>query len=323
MKIIKPQKLQKGDVVGIISPSEPITEDLRKQFDAGVTALEQFGLKVKLGQHVFDQYFYNAGTREARLEDFHAMWKDPEVKMILMSQGGETANHLLNGIDYASIKRHPKIFAGISDGTTLLNAIFSKTGLITYHGPDLVWTFGRKITKLHRENFVKTFFDGNVGRMHEDKHWAHEEKKGLKRRKWRCVRQGKASGILVGGHVGCLSQTILAGYGPNFKDTLLFLEGTDNVADLDWQFTALRLHGVFKKTKGLIIGWFENYEIKDKTKYREVADVILEVTKDYSFPILEIGELGHNVENYIFPIGCRATIDTQKKYFSFDESTVL
>lgn len=323
MKIIKPKKLQKGDVVGVVSPSEPITQNLKKQFDEAVAALQGFGLKLKFGKHIFDQYFYNAGTKKARIEDFNEIWKDPEVKMILMSQGGETANHLLDGIDYEAIKNNPKIFAGISDGTTLLNAIFSKTGLVTYHGPDLLWTFGRKITEPYKQNFIKTFFDGNVGQLQENKNWEHQKRKEIKRSIWRCIRGGKAIGTLVGGHSDCLSSIMLAGYGPNFENVILFLEGTDDVAHLDRQFTALKLNGVFEKINGLIIGWFEDHELKDKDKNREVSDVILEVTKDYSFPILEIGELGHNVENYILPIGCMATINADKKYFFIDEPTVL
>ncbi|MCK5556446.1 MAG: hypothetical protein KAI76_09425, partial [Alphaproteobacteria bacterium] len=139
----------------------------------------------------------------------------------------------------------------------------------------------------------------------------------------KCVRSGKASGVLVGGHSGCLISTMLADYAPKFENTILFLEGTDDVGDLDRQFTALKLNGVFEKINGLIIGWFDNHELEDKSKNREVSDVILEVTKDYSFPILEIEELGHNVENYILPIGCVATIDADRKYFSIDEPTVL
>lgn len=73
----------------------------------------------------------------------------------------------------------------------------------------------------------------------------------------------------------------------------------------------------------MIIGWFEDSELKDKGKNRSVSDLILEITKEYSFPILEIGELGHNVENYIFPIGCKASINADKKYLSIDEATVL
>ncbi len=322
MQIIKPRRLQKGDTVAIVSPSEPITKDLRDQFNLSIKALEDFGLKVKLGDHVFDQYYYNAGTRENRIRDFNNMWRDSEVRMILMSQGGETANHLLDGIDYEMIRKNPKIFAGISDGTTLLNAIFMKTGLITYHGPDLVWTFGRKITMFFRENFIKTLFDGNVGQLVPNPNWAHQEKPELKHKGWKNLRSGKASGLLVGGHTGCLMTTILAGYGPIFDNAILFLEGTDDVAHLDRQLTSFRLNGFFGKISGLVIGWFDDWNpIKDKSKQRKVSDLVLEVTKDYSFPILEIGEIGHNVENYIIPIGCRATIDTEKKYFSIDEET--
>lgn len=324
MKIIKPKKLNKGDVVGIISPSSPIRENLREQFNRGVSFLEnELGLRVKIGKHIFDQHYYNAGTREARIEDFNAMWKDSDVKMVLMSQGGTTANHLLDGIDYKIIKNNPKIFSGISDGTTLLNAIFAKTGLITYHGPDLLWTFGNEISSLFQENFIKTLFGGNVGELHPNPAWQHDERKDISYQGWQCVREGKATGILVGGHLGCLSCTVLAGYGPDFKDKILFLEGTNDVAHLDRFLTALKLRGVFGRIKGLILGWFEDHEMKEKDRNREVADMVLEVTKNYSFPVLEIGELGHNVENYILPIGCKATIDADKKYLSIDELTVI
>lgn len=323
MHIIKPKKLQLGDMVGIISPSEPVTQDLRKQFDQAVLQLESWGLNVKLGKHVFDQYYYNAGTKEARLEDFHTIWQDPEVEMVLMSQGGETANHLLGGIDYQMIKDKPKILAGISDGTTLVNAVFAKTGLVTYHGPDLVYMFGRKISQPFKDNFFKTFFEGQVGQLLPNPNWQHQEKPELTHQGWRCLRGGKAQGILVGGHAGCLITTMLAGYTPDFTETILFLEGTDDIAHLDRQLTALKLNGVFEKINGLVIGWFEWSELKDKDKNRQVRDVILEVTQDYSFPILEIGELGHNVENYIFPIGCQASLDADNKYLAIDEKTVI
>ena len=52
--------------------------------------------------------------------------------------------------------KNPKIFSGISDGTTLLNPIFSKTGLITYHGPDLVFGFGLPMSPLFKENLIET-----------------------------------------------------------------------------------------------------------------------------------------------------------------------
>jgi len=76
MDIIKPQRLKRGDIVGIIFPSSYIPKELRGQFDAGIKKLESYGLKVKVGKHALDQYFYSAGTREARIEDFNKIWAD-------------------------------------------------------------------------------------------------------------------------------------------------------------------------------------------------------------------------------------------------------
>lgn len=322
MKVIKPTRLHVGDTVGIVAPSAPITTDLYPQRDRGIEALESFGLKVKFSPHCFDQHYYSAGTREARIEDFNFMWSDPDVKIVLMAQGGHTANHLLDGIDYNMVKRTPKIFSGISDGTTLLNAIHAKTGLVTYHGPDFLWTFGRSLTEPFLDNFLKTWFDGAVGELRPNPHWKHQENSEFTYSGWRCVRPGVARGTLVGGHVRVLNSTLLAEYGPDFEGTILFLEGTDEVSLLDCEITALKLHGVFNKIAGLIIGWFEGHNAEDAPCNRDVADIVLEATREFSFPILEIGELGHNVENYILPIGCTATLDATSTRLTVDEPTV-
>lgn len=173
------------------------------------------------------------------------------------------------------------------------------------------------------ENFKKTFFDESVGQLIPNPQWRHESKKGLVYSGWRSVRSGRASGILMGGHSGCLITTILAGYGPDFQDAILFLEGTESIAKLDRQLTALRLNGTLAKIRGIIIGYFDNHEMKDRDENREIADMVVEAAEGYDFPILEIGELGHNVENYTFPVGCRATIDADAKYLTIDEPTVM
>ena len=323
MEIIKPRRLRKGDTVGVISPSSYVSEALRPDCERAREALASIGLKVKMGAHMFDRHFYNAGTREARLADLHALWRDPDVKMIIMSQGGDTANHLLDGIDYETIRQNPKIFAGFSDGTTLVNAIFARTGVVAYYGPSFLWSFSDSMSEIFVENFRKTFFEGNVGALAPNPLWRHREKKEVTHPGWRSVRSGRATGILMGGHSGCIITTMLAGYGPDFQDAILFLEGTETIAKLDRQFAVFRLNGTFGKIKGLVIGYFDNHEMKEQEKNRDVADMVLEATRAYDFPILEIGELGHKVENYTFPVGCVATIDADEKYLSIDDATAI
>lgn len=325
MKIIKPNKLQKGDAVAIVSPSGTVPDDLMGQFDAGAEFLKSLRLNVKLGKNVLNRYFYSAGTAEERLDDIHEAFRDKSVKAVIMSIGGNTANHLLSRLDFNLIRKNPKIFSGISDGTTLLNPIFSKTGLVTYHGPDLVFTFGMPISRTIKENLIKTLFSGNVGKLSPNPEWKglDELNENEKYGGWRSVRSGRASGRLVGGNISGLMNLDNTDFRPNYKNKILFLEAyMVGIEDVDRLFTHFRQARVFDQINGLILGHFYGSHLSDKEQDRSVGDVLLEVTKDYSFPILEIGEIGHNVENLIMPIGCKATIDAGNEYFSIDEGTV-
>lgn len=321
--ILKPQKLKTDDLVAIIAPSSPVTKDLMDLFNVGIDFLQKdFGLRVTYTKKIFDKYFYSAGSVEERTKDFTLAWQNPEVKMIIMAQGGYSANGLLDKLDYNLIKNNPKIFTGISDGTNLLNAISYKTGLVTYHGPDLLFTFGRSLSPQIKENIYKTFFDGNVGRLEENKDWNNKEDKNLTSFHWGTLRTGKSQGRLIGGHLGTLINLIASGYIDSFQDKILFLEGTCPDYEIDSYLKTLKLSGVFEKINGLVLGWFEDFSSQGINR-RPVRDILLEIISDYNFPILEIGDLGHNVENYVFPLGIKVTLDADNKLIIFDEKTVI
>jgi muramoyltetrapeptide carboxypeptidase len=326
MEVIKPKKLQRGDTVAIVSPSGAVPESLRGQFDAGVAFLESLGLKVVIGKHALGQRYYASGTVEERLSDIHEAFADEKVKAVIMSIGGSAANQLLDGLDYDLIRKNPKIFCGISDGTTLLNPIFTKTGLVTYHGPDLVFTFGLPMSRSIKENMTKTFFEGEVGNLQPNSDWKGMDKLNANEKYggWRTVRGGKASGRLVGGNESCLLKLEGTDFKPDYKGGILLLEAYGKSAEkLDCAFTQMRQAHIFDEINGVILGYFYGSHVEDAAQDREVRDVLLEVTKEYSFPIIEIGELGHCVENYVFPIGCEATIDADTKSISIDEVMVV
>lgn len=325
MKIIKPKKLQKGDVVAIVSPSGGVPQELRSQFDHGLDFLKDLGLEARIMKHALGSYYYSSGTVEERLDDIHEAFGDTRVKAVIMSIGGASANQLLDGLDFDLIRKNPKIFMGISDGTTLLNPIFTKAGLVTYHGPDLVFTFGRSTSRFAKENLYKTFFDGKVGKLFPNPDWRglDDLNKDQKYEGWRCIRGGQANGKLIGGNVNCLMNLDNTDFRPNYKDKILFLEAyMITVQELDMAFTHFRQSRVFDEISGLVIGHFYGSQMLDDKQDRKVGDVILEATEKYGFPILEVGEVGHNVENYVMPIGCEARIDPENKIFEITEDTV-
>ncbi len=95
---IKPEKLNKGDTIGVISPAGCIAE--RDLFDNAVKYFESRGYKIKTAPHVFDQNAYLAGKDADRLSDLENFFKDNEVKAILCSRGGYGTFRILDRIDF-------------------------------------------------------------------------------------------------------------------------------------------------------------------------------------------------------------------------------
>ena len=77
----------------------------------------------------------SSSSIKSRVADLHAAFADDSVDAILATIGGFNSNELLPYIDYDLIAKHPKIICGYSDSTAFLNAIFAKTGNLTYMGP--------------------------------------------------------------------------------------------------------------------------------------------------------------------------------------------
>ena len=305
-----PDKLKKGDTIGIVTPSTPITPDYKQFFDNLIEYFNQLGFNVVFAENALaiDKYGVSGGSIAQRADDINNMFRDDKIKAIWCAQGGHTANQILDFIDYESIKNNPKIFMGKSDIDMLLLAINKMTGLITFHTPDP--KLG-KATDFDFEYSQKAFNDrlikGKIGMIEKSS-------------EWKCVRKGKATGRII----GCNLMTILklAGtkYFPDFNKAILFLEDyTSDIREIIYKLTQLKQIGVFDKISGIVIGYiygFQDKQFLDKNPKRDkngnkvnFEDVVLDITKEYDFPILKINEFGHYCPNAFIPINCKAEVD--------------
>jgi len=308
MIIRKAHKLKPEDKVGVVSPSEPIV--FRNKFRSSIKELEKMGLEVILGEHVFKEYRgYLAGTVEERINDLNKMIKDRQIKAIFTSLGGFASNQLLPLINYSTLKKNPKIIIGYSDISVLLNAIYAKTKLITFHGPTLEYGIPqwKKFTK---DYFYKTLFTSKpIGMI----------------KSFKTLKPGKASGRLIGGNLSVLRTLWGTKFSPNWRGSIFFWED-ENITfeDLEHFLAHLKLVGALGKMRGMVIGKLKNiYKFKSKRrKANSVEQIVLEATKDYDFPIIMNVDFGHFPKQITIPIGAKATIDTFKNLFSIDESGV-
>ncbi|MEN8142498.1 MAG: LD-carboxypeptidase, partial [Thermodesulfobacteriota bacterium] len=133
-KPVLPPFLAPGDAIGVITPAGPATAP--DAIQAGIKLLEKEGYQVKIPADLERQGFL-AGTDEERARQFINVWNDSEIKAVLAVRGGYGSLRLLPYLNLRELAEKPKILAGFSDITILLNEISRQTGLVTYHAPML------------------------------------------------------------------------------------------------------------------------------------------------------------------------------------------
>lgn len=290
-------RLKYGDTIGVISPSKPITENEKQCFEKGKKILNDMGFNVELGKHVYTATLGYSATKEEKAEDINSMFLNKNIKAIFSSAGGENSFTCLDLIDYEIIKKNPKIIYGMSDATIYLNAIYTKTDLVTFHQSDVMSFSELEKNLFEKQDFIRRLVNGEIGKIQHNT-------------KWKCLREGIAEGIIVGGNIKAIVNLLNTEYMPDLKDKILFLEAYKKSTSfelVDCYFCLLKYHGVFEQIKGLWIGYYEG-----DTEEIKVEDVMMNHLKEYTFPILKCDDFGHNCANVVIPIGAKVKLDAKK-----------
>ncbi len=301
MKKLKPNALQKGDTIGIISPSGYVS--YTEKFDNAKKYFENKGFEVKIFPNSKKQHKYLAGLDEERIEDFNNAFSDKNVKVILTSRGGYGATRIIDKIDYNLIKSNPKIFCGYSDITAFHSAIYKQTGLVTFHAPFALFDFGSEnVDKYTEENFWNNITKNNLNIPLNN---AFE---------YQCVHKGSAEGELIGGNLCVLTSIMGSDFEPDFKDKILYIEDVNEpLYKIDRMLNQLRLCGVFDKIKGLLVGKFssddENFDKK-----------VTEFLKEYDIPCGYGFSATHELEKMTLPLNVRYKADFESGKFEITES---
>lgn len=296
---MKPKLLKKGDTIGIIAPSKPFNPKKEFELNNFIKYMEERGFKIKLSRNFFekDKFGVSAGTPEMRASDFNDMVQDKEIDAIWCFQGGDTANQILNLIDYELIKKNPKIILGKSDIDLLLLAVNKMTGLKTIHCCDPKIGSNKELDF----EYTKKWFDKRIIQGLSEVEPCSE---------WTCINEGTAEGKIIGCNLITIIKMAGTKYFPDFADSIFFLETfRTTLPDLVWQVAHLKNLGVFEKTKGVVIG--NNFEFRSE-EYK-VEEIIKDLISEYNLPILKINEFGHYQPHAFLPIGARLRLDATNK----------
>ncbi|MBU0437470.1 S66 family peptidase [Staphylococcus succinus] len=342
--MIKPMRLQKGDTVAIVSLSSGLAgEDaiLWRTYQ-GVTRLQNvFGLNVKVMPNALKGIAYIRAHPEQRAADLNDALRDDEVKAIISCIGGDDAIRIAPYVDFKAIRKHPKIFIGYSD-TTSVHMMFYKMGIVSFYGPALLTDFAENIEMdAYTIDYLKKclFYTDPINEIMpalytrmNDIEWKEENKNMA-----RTIRnqggyellcgEGIKRGHLIGGNLETFVSLLSTNLFPDkqqFKNAILFLETSEDTptpqAFAD-DLTCLLNEGVLEHLNGIIVGKpFNNLYY---TEYKAELLKIIEKNENKHISILFNLSFGHCEPKHSLPYGVLAEINCSEKSFEIIESSVV
>jgi muramoyltetrapeptide carboxypeptidase len=293
---ILPAKLQPGDRVRLVSPASTPT---RKGVEHCMQIMRSWGLRPEIGDHVFDEYGYLAGKDEDRLADMNDAIRDPGVRAVIATRGGKGAYRIAGDLDFAAMRRNPKLYVGFSENTIIELALWKHCHTTSIHGGIVSWN----VESMEQENLEKLrrmlmTTDPVVVAARKDEPTAA------------LTTTGKVSGFLMGGNQDMVATA--AGWAlPSLDGAILLLEDVDKrLGFIDRQLTLLENAGHLKGIRGVAVGRYYLCGPDETTQGDWTAvDVLRDRLHRLGVPIVGGLPLGHGDNTESIPLGTFATLD--------------
>ncbi len=313
---IKPERLKSGDTVMIVAPAGVEYNKFRLQLS--IESLEALGLKVKVADNTLERHGYFPAEDEVRAAEINQAFADTEVKAVIAFKGGWGAARTLPYLDWGLIAKNPKIIMGYSDITSLLNAIYHKTGLITFHGPNAGSAWGEFST----HNVKEILFDAAA------QHMVNPKEKGeyltQRRNRTQTIVKGTAEGRMVGGNLTVLTSLQGTPYFPETKGKILMLEDVgENIYRVDRMLTQLSLGGHLNDCAGIVFGGMTDVESDGGYGDFSLMDILEQHCVRSGKPTFIGAMFGHIDDKRTMPVGCTVRMDADAGTVTMLESAVI
>lgn len=289
----RPRRLARGDRVAVVATSGPLDAG---RLARGVATLEAWGLEVVVGEHALLARRHLAGTDAQRAADFQRAWCDPAVRAVFCARGGSGAARVVDLLDWEAMRAAgPRVLVGFSDATVLHQAVANRLGLATLFGPMVATAMfaGDDATAVDAETVERlraTLFEPQSVRLVADA--------GL-----RCEVPGRARGVLVGGTLALLANTVGTADVRAARGGLVVLEDVGEPAyRIDSMLTQLLRSGWFDGVAGVALGTWAGCGA-------DAEETVLERLVPLGVPTVSGLQVGHTVPHLAVPLGVAAELD--------------
>jgi len=255
--------------------------------DDAIKLLQSWGLKVILGETIEASYHQFAGDDELRTRDLQRMIDDDSIKAIIAARGGYGCIRIIDRVDFSSFATHPKWLVGFSDITVIHAHLFANYNVQTIHGQMPVNIPDASAYSL--ETLRRALFGEDISYSFN----SHS-----------LNRSGEAIGMLIGGNLSLLVAVIGSVSDYSYDGKTLFIEDVgEYLYAVDRMVRTLDRAGKLKNLAGLLVGGFTKEKDNDIPFGQTVPEIIMEVVKNYNYPVCFDFPAGHVPDNQSLILG--------------------
>ncbi len=301
-KMLHPAMLRPGDRVAVINLSSAIYDPAA--ITRARSVIEALGLVPEFSAHILNRSRdFKASARE-RLADLHTAVSDPNIKGVFCARGGYGVSEIVADIDYALIRRNPKVMVGFSDVTLLHLAIQNRAGLVTFHGrmPALTKFPPYSLEALRRA----VCSPDALGRL------ANPEEPNSLRPLYplRTITPGAATGRLVGGNLSMIAAAMGTPWEIDTQGAIFFFEDVDEQPySVARMLFTLRQAGKLNQAAAIVVGVCANCEKTSDASPYSLNEVFDDILSDLKIPVFSGLALGHTDDQLTVPLGVQARVD--------------
>ena len=262
-----------------------------------IALLQSWGLEVVLGETVNASYHQFAGDDELRAKDMQRFIDDDSIKAIIAARGGYGTIRMIDKVDFSSFATKPKWIIGFSDITIIHSHLEANYGVQSIHGqmpvniPD---------ASAHSLKTLKQALFGEELTYHIHPNTLN--------------RNGDATGILIGGNLSLLKAVQGSVSDMDYTGKILFIEDVgEYLYAIDRMLRALDRAGKLKDLAGLIVGGFTEVKDNDIPFGQTVPEIIMEIVKNYNYPVCFDFPAGHIPDNNSLILGRAVNLKVQDK----------
>ncbi len=273
-----------GDKIGIVCCSNGWEKRKEAKFRRLQEILLGMHLVPVISPYIFERGSVESGSAVERAQALMDFYRDDSVKGIFDISGGDIANGILPYLDYEAIAACDKMFWGYSDLTTVINAIYTKTGR-----PSALYqicNFMYDHAEEQQENFKNAVFGNN---------------ETLFQFPYTFLQGTTMKGVVVGGNVRCFLKLAGTPYFPELTDKILVLESLGGtVPQMLTYFSQLQQLGAFEQVRGILLGTFTQME---QEKCMPDVWTLLKKFVDPGLPVAKTAFVGHGADSRAVLVG--------------------